>query len=36
MIAARLGALGIPALIVEKNPQIGDNWANVSLSEPTF
>jgi len=28
MIAARLGALGIPALIVEKNPQIGDNWAN--------
>jgi NADPH-dependent 2,4-dienoyl-CoA reductase/sulfur reductase-like enzyme len=29
MVAARLGALGIPALIVEKNNQIGDNWANV-------
>jgi len=28
MVAARLTALGISNLIVEKNPNIGDNWAN--------
>ena len=32
MLAARLGALGIPTLVVEKNPSVGDNWANVSQS----
>lgn len=40
MLAARLGALGIPALIVEKNPEIGDNWANryhnLVLHDPVF
>lgn len=40
MVAARLGALGIPALIVEKNPQIGDNWANryhnLVLHDPVY
>lgn len=30
MLAARLTALGIPTLVVERNPNIGDNWANVS------
>ncbi|KAF7778399.1 hypothetical protein Agabi119p4_2744 [Agaricus bisporus var. burnettii] len=28
MIAARLKAFGIPALVVEKTPRIGDNWRN--------
>ncbi|KAK4701397.1 hypothetical protein P7C70_g4838, partial [Phenoliferia sp. Uapishka_3] len=28
MLAARLTALGIPNLIVEKNPRIGDSWRN--------
>lgn len=40
MIAARLNALGIPNLIVEKNPNIGDNWANryhnLVLHDPVF
>lgn len=40
MVAARLGALGIPALIVEKNPNIGDNWANryhnLVLHDPVY
>ncbi|KAF8875878.1 hypothetical protein CPB84DRAFT_439009 [Gymnopilus junonius] len=27
-VAARLKALGIPALVLEKNPRIGDNWRN--------
>lgn len=40
MIAARLNALGIPNLIVEKNPSIGDNWANryhnLVLHDPVF
>ena len=26
MMAARFKALGVPALIVERNPRIGDNW----------
>ncbi|KAI5480687.1 hypothetical protein MNV49_007614 [Pseudohyphozyma bogoriensis] len=28
MLAARLQVLGIPTLIVEKNPRIGDSWRN--------
>lgn len=28
MLAARLTALGVPNLIVEKNPRIGDSWRN--------
>ena len=31
MLAARLGALGISTLIVEKNKRVGDSWRNVSL-----
>jgi len=27
-LAARLGALGIDALVVERNPRVGDNWRN--------
>lgn len=27
-LAARLKSLGVPALIVEKNPRIGDSWRN--------
>ncbi|MDF0595339.1 NAD(P)/FAD-dependent oxidoreductase [Psychromarinibacter halotolerans] len=27
-LAARLKALGVPALVVEKNPKIGDSWRN--------
>ena len=27
-LAARLKCLGVPSLIVEKNPRIGDNWRN--------
>lgn len=27
-LAARLGALGVPALVVEKEPRIGDVWRN--------
>lgn len=40
MVAARLGALGIPALIVDKNKNIGDNWANryhnLVLHDPVY
>jgi putative flavoprotein involved in K+ transport len=27
-IAARLGALGIDALVIDRNPRVGDNWRN--------
>ncbi|KAJ3868061.1 hypothetical protein EV359DRAFT_33047 [Lentinula novae-zelandiae] len=39
-VAARLKMLGVPALIVEKNPRIGDNWRNrykaLCLHDPVF
>lgn len=28
MLAARLKALGVPTLIIERNPRVGDNWRN--------
>ncbi|KAL7008598.1 hypothetical protein EMMF5_001860 [Cystobasidiomycetes sp. EMM_F5] len=40
MLAARLTALGIPTLVVERNPNIGDNWANryhnLVLHDPVY
>ena len=27
MLAARLKALGVEAIIADKNPKVGDNWA---------
>jgi len=40
MIAARLGALGIPTLVLDKNDNVGDNWANryynLVLHDPVF
>jgi len=40
MISARLGALGIPTLCLDKNGNVGDNWANryynLVLHDPVY
>jgi cation diffusion facilitator CzcD-associated flavoprotein CzcO len=28
MVAANLGMFGVPTLVIEKNPRVGDNWRN--------